>query len=217
MKMRGILLAALTTFFLCSTSRASITNVSWWDDWDGALVCNSTNWNASTSVLSMAGDQYWGPGHMVGTIDTSDSVDPRLTLASSISNDTNFPWGDYHVNVYMLSNTFTIANSGTFAPSVDNPPNSDWSVSSVVEPSSMLLTGPYAGYYEGTVNFLAGTPVAIGDELDFAYTIQFSGASHFAFTQEVIPSTVVPEPGTLSLVAMSGLLFGWGMMARRRQ
>jgi len=217
MKMRGILLAVLTTIFFSATSRASITGAWWWDDGDGALVCSATNYNANTGVLSMSGDQYWGPGHMNGWVSTSDPQDPRLTLGSAILNDTNFPWGDYHVNVYMLSNTFTIVNSGSFAPSVDNPPFSDWSVSSVVEPSSELVSGPYAGYYEGTVNLLGGTPVGIGGELDFNYTIQFSGASHFAFTQEVIPSTVVPEPGTLALVALSGLLLGWGTLARRRQ
>jgi hypothetical protein len=99
---------------------------------------------------------------------------------------------------------------------VNNPPNGDWVVSSVVEPSSPLVSGPYAGDYEGTVNLLGGTPVALGGELDFSYAIQFSGASQFSFTQEVIPS-MVPEPGTLGLVVMSGLLLGWGALARRRR
>jgi hypothetical protein len=215
MKMRGILLGVLTTLALCSTSRASITGAWWWDDGDGALVCSSTNWNAASDTLSMAGSQFWGPGHMNGWIQTSGVEDPTLTLTSSINNDTNFVWTDYHVNVYM-SSTFTIANTGTLAPTVNNPPNNDWSVSSVVEPSSPLVSGPFAGDYEGTVNLLGGTPVAIGGLLDFGYTIQFSGASQFDFTQEVIPSGV-PEPGTLGLVAMSGLLLGGGLLARRRR
>jgi hypothetical protein len=153
---------------------------------------------------------------MVGTVTTTGGDDPTLILGSAIDNDTNFPWTDYHVNVYMQSNTFTIVKTGPLAPTVYNPPYGDWTVSSVVEPSSELVSGPYAGYYEGTVNLLGGTPVAIGGELDFMYAIQFSGASQFAFTQEVIPSQV-PEPGTLSLVAMSGLLLGWGALARRRR
>jgi hypothetical protein len=214
MKMRGMLLTVFTTVFCCSISQATITNAWWWDDGDGALVCSTTNWNAGTGVLSMAGVQNWGPGHMNGWIQT-DGGDPTLTLASSINNDTNFVWTDYHVNVYM-SSTFTIPNTGTFAPTVSNPPNNDWSVSSVVEPSSPLVSGPYAGDYEGTVNLLGGTPIAISGLLDFSYAIQFSGASSFNFTQEVIPSTV-PEPSAFGLLAMSGLLLGWGTLARRRR
>jgi hypothetical protein len=216
-KVRAFVLTVLTAVFCCSTSRAAITSASWWDDGDGALHCTWTNLTLSgdgqSGTLSMAGDQYWGPGHMVGTIDTTGGSDPRLTLGSSIINDTNFAWTAYTVNVY-LSSLFTIANSGSLSAYVDNPPNSDWSVS-VVEPSPSYTvpSGQFAGDYEGTLNLSSGTPVAIGGELDFGYTIQFSGASEFSIGQEVIP---VPEPGTFVLVAMSGLLLGWRTLARRR-
>ena len=208
MKMRGVLLAVLSTIFLSATSHATITGAWWWDDGDGGLVCSSTNWNAGTGVLSMSGVQNWGPGHMNGTITTSDPQDPLLTLASDIENDTNFAWSAYTVNVYM-NNTFTLLNASIFAPP-------DWSVAGVVEPSTPLVSGPYAGDYEATINLSSGTAVAIGDDIGFQYQLQFSGASHFAFTQEVIP-IAVPEPGTLALVAMSGLLFVGGTLARRRR
>jgi hypothetical protein len=142
---------------------------------------------------------------MNGWIQTSGPEDPTLTLSSSINNDTNFVWTDYHVNVYM-NQPFTIVAPG---PTVNNPPNNDWTVTSTIQPSSPLVSGPYAGDYEGTLNFNDGTPVAIGGQLNFLYSIQFSGASSFAFTQEVIPSTV-PEPSTLGLVAI-GLLGALGI------
>jgi hypothetical protein len=218
MKIRGILLAVLTTIIFCSTSRGSITGASWWDDNDGALVCGGTSLtlssDAQSGTLTMWGNQYWGPGHMLGTIDTTGGSDPRLTLGSSVINDTNFAWTAYTVNVY-LSSLFSITNSGPLSPYVDDPPNSDWSLT-VTEPSPSYTvpSGQFAGDYEGTLTLTEGTPVAIGGELDFGYTIQFSGASHYTIGQEVIP---VPEPGTLALVAMSGLLLGWRTLAKRRQ
>jgi len=219
MKKLSVVVTVLATVLLCSSSRASITGAWWWDDGDGALVCGGTNLtlsgDATSGTLTMWGTQYWGPGHMVGTIKTTGGSDPRLTLGSSVFNDTNFAWTAYTVNVY-LSSIFTIANSGSLAPTVSNPPNNDWSVTSVVEPnpSYQVPSGQFAGDYEGTLNLSGGTPVAINGELEFAYTIQFSGPSLFSIGQEVIP---VPEPGTFGLVLLgAGLFGGLGIIIRRK-
>ena len=137
---------------------------------------------------------------MVGTVDTTDSSDPILTLASDIENDTNFAWSAYIVNVYM-SNTFTLSNMSVITPG-------DWSVVSISP------TTPTNGLGSYVVSMLldTGTPIPIGNDIAFQYQLSFSGASHFNFTQEVIPIPV-PEPGSFVLVALSaGLL----MLARRR-
>ncbi|HVM60340.1 MAG TPA: hypothetical protein VMV72_05670 [Verrucomicrobiae bacterium] len=189
-----------------STSRASITNAWWWDDYDGAIVCSNATWNPATDALSMTGDQYWGPAHMVGTVDTTGPEDPTLTLANDIENDTNFAWTSYIVNVYM-SNTFTLANVTPLIPG-------DWTVASTTEPSSPLPSGPYTGEYEASFTLVDGTPVTPGNDIAFQYQLSFSGASHFAFTEEVIP---VPEPAAFQFAALGGLLLAPLAFARRRR
>jgi hypothetical protein len=141
--------------------------------------------------LTMAGDQYWGPGHMVGTIDTTGALDPTLTLGSDIENDTNFAWTAYIVNVYM-SNTFTLSSVNVSTPG-------DWSVVSVspVTPTNGL------GSYVASILLDTGTPIPVGNDIAFSYQLSFNGASHFNFTQEVIP---VPEPGAFDFAALGGLL-----------
>jgi len=162
----------------------------------------------------MAGDQFWGPGHMVGTVQTDTTQDPTLYLGSSVNNDTSFAWTSYIVNVVM-------GVPFTFVPSsetVENyPPSgpSDWSVAGVTTPT-LQVGGLYNGLYEGTIDLTGGTPIPISDqtagELDFSYGIHFSSSTDYSFTQEMIPQGV-PEPGDLGLV--SGLLFGGFQLIKR--
>ena len=113
MKKLALLLTAIGTLALCSTTYASITSADWMDDRDGVLVC--TNWSYSSDQLSMQGLQYDVPGqgttgHMLGNIYTDTPVDPTITLASSVENDTGGAWLAYQINIAM-NNTFSIKTS----------------------------------------------------------------------------------------------------------
>jgi len=115
-------------------------------------------------------------------------------------------WLGYQVNVIM-SVPFSFAAPG---PTVSNPPTDDWFVAGVVTPT-LQGSGPYAGDYEGTLYFNSGTPVGIGGELDYLYSISFSGSTSYSFTQEAFAyETMVPEPGALALVGMGGLMLVLG-------
>lgn len=188
----------------CPVSNASITN-AWWSIGEGASMTYSswsfTN-NSFGSTLSMSGIQSnTATANMVGGIKTSDPTDPTLTLSSAVNNDSGQIWIGYQVDV-ILSSFYTFV---TPDPTVNNPPNNDWIVASVFAPT-LQVSGPYAGDYLGTIDFAGGTPVGIGDELDFSYSIHFVGSSSYALTQSVTPEVApVPEPGTATLLAIGGL------------
>lgn len=207
MKKQTFLLLAAASLLTCSAN-ASITNAWWQADGDGAIACDSWTWDATSQAsLLMYGRQYGlpsqvGPGvaaHMLGWAQTTDELDPTLFLGSSVDNDTGGVWSGYKVNVIM-SQAFTF--SGT--PGVSNP-DSTWNLAGIVAPT-LQMSGPYAGKYEGTIDYAGGTPVGIGDELDFSYSIHFLGSTSYAFTQEMIPIfSEVPEPSTIVLAGMGGL------------
>ena len=144
----------------CSTGKANITNVDYADDGDGAIVCPVYTWSGSATWVGcqIAGDQYWGPAHVVGTIATDSASDPTLTLSSAINNDTSFTWTAYDVNVYM-SSTFTLSDVSVTTPG-------DWTVTSALQP--VLVNSPL-GAYEAQIVFTGGTPVTVGNDLDFSY------------------------------------------------
>lgn len=201
MKTISLILAMVGGLLFSSTAQANITAISLASDGDNAIVCPIYTWNGSASevTMSISGDQYWQPAHVIGSIQTdSETADPSLTLSSSINNDTTFAWTAYIVNVYM-NTTFTISGAAVSVPG-------DWSAAT----TQPIWNG---SQYAGQVLFAAGTPVAIGGQLDFAYTISFAGATSYSFTQEMIP---VPEPGICSFLAAGALLLGGVLAGRRR-
>lgn len=201
MKIRSLLLCTATLLVSCLVSNASVTGVTYADDGDGAVICPVYTWPGGDTV-SIYGDQYGWPGHVLGTISTDSDLDPTLTLASAFDNDTPFVWTDYHVNIFM-NHVFTVVPASV---SVFNDSIGDWTGGLTQQATS---TGTN---YMAKLDFYAGTPVPIGDTLYFSYAIQFSGATSFSFTQEMIPT---PEPSTLSLLAGGALLLGARTLRRK--
>jgi hypothetical protein len=100
-----------------------------------------------------------------------------------------------------LSQPFTITNVLVYTPS-------DWTIQYTMN----SYWNNNVNAYEGNIDFSGITDPVSGDPdnpgtLDFSYKILFSGATSYTFTQEMSPSPV-PEPGTVGLLAMGGLLYG---------
>jgi hypothetical protein len=206
MRTRSIILAGVTLFLTNLASNANITSLSYWDDGDGGIVCPQYTWPGGDTV-SIYGDQYFAPGHILFDVTTDSSGDPTLMLGNAIDNDTSFAWTSYEVDIWM-SKTFTISAANVSGPA-------GWGVDSTVQP-----TGPQTAYQDGNPIpnqyighlYFSGTPaVAISDELDFSYDITFTGSA--TFTEQLIP---IPEPGTLSLVLCGALLLGGWTAGKRR-
>jgi hypothetical protein len=209
-KLSFILVSVVATLACGSVSRASITNAWWNDNGSGALVCST--WNYLGDTLTMTGVQHNNsvPGIMLGWVQTTDPLDPTLTLSSAVNNDSGQAWIAYQVNVVM-SNPFSFVTPG---PTVNNPFN-DWNVASVIAPT-LQVGGIYNGEYLGTINFAGGTPVGVGDELDYLFSIHFTGATSFSFTESTMVQTV-PEPGTATLLAIGGLAFAMRLRRSSRK
>ncbi len=213
MKKLYIIYVSVVAILAACSSHASITNAWWGTDNSSLLSCSSWYWtsnDSSSASLYMQGIEYsTGSASLSGWAKTGDPTDPTLTLSSAVNNDSGQMWVGYQVDVILSSLFAFVAPS----PSVNNPPNNDWVVAGVIAPT-LQVSGPYTGDYLGTINLAGGTPVGIGDELDFSYSIQFTGSSSYALTQSVTPEVApVPEPGTAGLLAM-GLLLG-GSVRRR--
>ena len=203
---KKILLMASATLLGWSLSNASVTDVTW-NSYSGGIICYSPVWD-STGNIGIDGYQT-GAGQMGGTITTSDALDPILTLANAIDNDSSFAWTEYKVSVSM-NNSFSILSAAATAPP-------GWTAN-ITQPGA-----PVAGVYTGMIDYLGGVPVAIvtdpnnpppNSELDFSYKVQFSGSTSYSLTESVTP---VPEPGVFSLLMSGGLLLGGWMIAKRRQ
>ena len=205
MKKQTAVLAILAVLFFCSTSRANITNVTYFSVDQNAFSCADWSWsgNASEVPVNVYGDQLLAPGSLVLNV-LADTEDPTLNIANSIDNETSFAWTKFTVNLTMAV-PFTLTGVTVTAPVPGTP---DWGVVSYDATANLV-----GGNYVATVVYDNGTAIPNDSitAIDFGYSVHFSGSPAYTITQEMIP---VPEPGTLGLVGVGTLLFGY--LARRR-
>ena len=211
MKKQIALLVVVATLACCSVSKADITGAAWVPASCTNLTFLGQNFDPTKSALGVGANQLsLNTARMVGDIYTDTIADPTLTISSSVNNDTGFAWNGYQVNVVMSAPFLFTAP----APNAQNPPANDWFLAAVVPATLQGGASPWSGYYEGTLDFSAGTPVGINGKLDFQYTISFGSSTHYILTQEMIPSMVtIPEPSTIALLAIGGL----GLVMRLRR
>jgi hypothetical protein len=197
---RSAFLVGLLSLMLCSISSANITNINAWGD--SAFAYTNWNWSGNASAVPMnSGGDLSGPGKLTIKVLATDALDPTLKIDNSIDNNTGFAWSQFKVNITMAV-SFTLTNVAVNVPG-------DWTVFSFDQTAN--FTG---SNYLATVVYNAGTPIAPLGSIDFGYWVQFSGSPSYIITQELIP---VPEPGTLSLVAVGGILLGGFAFGRRRR
>jgi hypothetical protein len=202
----GIAAAAAFAVWGARTANASITGCNVANDGDGAINCTQT-WAWSNAddawVMAITGDQFSAPGVMVGTITTNSPSDPTLIVTNAIDNDTSFAWTAFEADVAM-SSTFSLSSEAVTAPA-------GWSVSSATAP--MLDTNPLDPDYNMYVGriYMTGTPsIPYGGELDFQFTMGFTGFPSYNFRETLTP---VPEPASAGVLALGGI----GLMARRHR
>jgi hypothetical protein len=211
MKKQIALLVVVATLACCSVGKAGVTGAAWVPASCTNLAFLGQTFDPTKSALGVGANQLsLNTARMVGDIYTDTIADPTLTISSSVNNDTGFAWNGYQVNVVMsVPFAFTAP-----APNVQNPPVNDWFLAAVVPPTLQGGASPWPGFYEGTLDFSAGTPVGALGVLDFQYTISFGSSTHYILTQEMIPSMVtIPEPSTIALLAIGGL----GLVMRLRR
>jgi len=199
MKLTTRFLLGLLSVGAVTAAQASITSSLFWST-DTSKINDSNGWsygpNKGSAVLT--GIQY-AAGQVAGSVQTDTVLDPTLLRGNYMNNDTGQSWGGYS-DVLTMQVPFTIGSVNISAPG-------DWSYTVIVP----TLVG---GQYQGSIQFSGGTAIGAGGELDFSYTLTFGGSMQYNINEQLTP-TIVPEPGTMSLLLLGGLAVAGFAQCRR--
>lgn len=187
---------------LVSSAQADIIDWNCEDDGDGAIVCVAQlgDKDGDEYPMSIEGNQFWSPGHMVGWFQTDTPDDPTIRVINTIDNETGFSWTAYRLNLFM-SAPFTLSAAVVYDPV-------DWTATITQQP---IWNGTN---YQGQIDYSGGTAIAPGGSLEFGYKMSFSGSTSYNFTQEMIP---IPEPSAGVLLAGLGTTLAGIWLFRRRR
>ena len=119
MKFATIAVFCVAVAWTC-VAEADISGWTCKSDGDGAINCAQTCWSKDSGTgdwnLTIKGDQFCGPGHMLMDFSTDSGTDPTIKSINEIGNDTPVDWTGYLVTVTLDTNaplnplSYSIAN-----------------------------------------------------------------------------------------------------------
>lgn len=208
MKLRALISLLALGLAWCTTGHAGITDFQYTSDYTN-FSCSATisyNLDHSVGTVDMDSYQYGLRGLMGGVITTDAGTGASLAIHGAVDNDTTSSWIGYDITLYM-NRAFTLSGVGV------GPLPPGWTFTST--PTAVPGPGTYYGAseYVASIHYTqsVGPVVPPGGEFDFAYTLNFAGATGYSFTAEM--NAVVPEPS----IAALGLLGAGVLFARYRQ
>jgi hypothetical protein len=175
----------------------------------GALVRRGILLSAGLALLALpaayADDAYW-TGSISGTgigsavdLEHHDADPFKGSVFITVTNTGLEPWGDFHFGIYDPIGGQDISNVH-FLDSLTVPVGPD--PTSSQSPLSWTIDNVVVG---ATIDlFYYGDPVMPGDTANFS--VYTSNPDHVSFFGVMLYPTPVPEPATLSLLALAGLL-----------
>lgn len=145
--------------------------------------------NASLKLSELFASTFGGPnGEVLVTISGVTDMDPVLSISKDVMNDTGTTWIGYDITLDTTgSNTFVLGTA-----------TSDRLILSSESTSALSFGLP--------------SPVADGEMANFSFDVLIPTMGPFVFTLTQTP-VPIPEPGTISLMALVGLAF----VRRRRR